>query len=215
MQDEIGSEQLFLRKHIFFKCIFGDSSVRFAASGTQDDLEEMTGTSVTKVVTVVEACKVPSLNVWMEFGLGLCRRCFWICIGVSHVTTRAWWHASNFVACLSALLTHELRNLDESLSIPANCLVLGQSTQQWRLSPTKDTWLPAWAGNSTQACSTWAKVPATIGMKRRSNTCIGHVFCIVDWWKVAFADLYFLIILCLIYMYVCVSRHCDSDTWDE
>ena len=78
----IASEQLFLRKYIFFKCTFGDSSVRFAASGTQDDLEEMTGTSVTKVVTVVEACKVPSLKVWMEFGLGLCRRCFWICIGV-------------------------------------------------------------------------------------------------------------------------------------
>lgn len=59
----IASEQLFLRKHIFFKCTFGDSSVRFAASGTQDDLEEMTGTSVTKVVTVVEACKVASLKV--------------------------------------------------------------------------------------------------------------------------------------------------------
>lgn len=55
--------------------------------GTQDDLEEMTGTSVTKVVTVVEACK--------------------------------------------------------------------------------DTWLPAWAGNSTQACSTWAK--ASWGALRSSN----------------------------------------------
>ena len=91
------------------------------------------------------------------------------------------WH----VWVLSQPMSCEIwMNLDlngfATLSIPANCLVLGQSTQQWGLSPTKDTWLPAWAGNSTQACSTWAKVPATKGMERLSKTCMGHIFCIVD-----------------------------------